>query len=364
MKTPFTRAYLSYNRLEWWFGHLATALAARIETVTCPMGRFSQPGHDVETRIEPLLEGGDHAFYLGSLDQLFPGIADLPMPSAVWIDVTPSRTPAPPPGLRIFDLVFTAQKDSIPMLERAGHRVEWLPFAVDTTLRNDPTVERIYDVGFVGSLDQPATRDERRAVLPRLERRYRLNDYRTPAFGDAMMRTYNQSRIAVNIPVPGGFSMRAFEAMAAGALFLTRHTDGGQDDLFVDGVHLVIYDTFDDLIDKIDYYLTHDAERAAIARAGREEVLRHHTYGHRAAQILETMATAAPRRQRDRATDMAAYAAFYDYIGRPDLLALMACDAGVPLSTRLRLLRRATLKFGRRVLDRRKARDAGRPTAS
>src|SRR5205823_881666 len=132
--------------------------------------------------------------------------------------------------------------------------------------------EKVYDVGFVGSLELPATRSERIDVLGRLERKYRLNDYRQPVFGDDMMRVYNMSRIVVNIPWANGLNMRTFEAMASGALLLTK-TAAGQPELFTDGMHLVTYRDSSDLIDKIDYYLQHDKERQDIACAGRTEVL-------------------------------------------------------------------------------------------
>ena len=349
----FSRAYLSHNRMEWWFGHLTTALARHVEIVACPMVRFNQPGHRVDADLSTLIDAdGQPSFYLGSSDQLFGGITELRMPTAIWSDYIP-QSPAPVPAyFRLFDVVFYTQKDIGPVLRQAGlSQAEWLPFAFDATLRNDPDAERIYDIGFVGSLEQPATRAERVQVLARLEGKYRLNDYRRAAFGDDMMRVYNQSRIAVNVPVPGGFNMRTFEAMAAGALLLTRAVGNGQEDFFRDGVHLVTYRDSDDLIDKVDYFLRNDAERREIAANGMREVLARHTYDHRAAQLLETMTKSTPARARDRAARLSAYADFYDYLGRPDLLAAVALARGVPPLKRLRLLTRAAVKCGRAAVD-------------
>lgn len=351
------RAYVSYNRLEWWCGHLATALARHVEVVACPMERYSQPGHPVLSDINQLIDLEERrAFYLGSVDQLFLNIADLPIPTCTWVDFFFPNSLNFLPCLRLFDVVFCSQKDSIPGLEQAGlGRVEWLPFALDTTLRNEPETEKVYDIGFVGSLQLPATRDERVDVLGRLERKYRMNDYRVPVFGDDMMRVYNQSRIVINIPACEGLNMRTFETLASGALLLTKPVGNGQDELFKDGTHLVTYHSEQDLADKIDYYLRHDREREEIASAGRREVLAKHTYDHRAARVLDVMvASPARTRAHDRAARIAAYAAFYDYLGRADLLAAVALDRGVPLATRVRLLWRAALKCGRFALNFRK----------
>ena len=86
-------------------------------------------------------------------------------------------------------MVFCSQKDAVGQIQQAGNpRVEWLPFAFDTTLRNDPGTPKIHDVGFVGSLGLRATRAERLDLLGRLEGRHRLNDYRKPVFGEEMVR--------------------------------------------------------------------------------------------------------------------------------------------------------------------------------
>jgi hypothetical protein len=364
MVTRFTRAYLSHNRLEWWFGHLAIALSRHLEVVERPMVRFNQPGHAVEADVTSLIDAGDHerAFYMGSLDQLFAGLADLPLRSAVWIDSPVSLSLDLLPRISLFDVVFSAQKDSVAALTAAGlTQVEWLPFAFDATLRNEPGADKVYDIGFVGSLDYPATRAERVDVLGRLERRYRLNDYRQPVFGDEMMRVYNQSRLVVNIPWPGGFNMRTFEALASGAMLLTKAVGNGQADLFTDGTHLVTYGDFSDLADKVDYYLTHEAERQQIASAGMRAVLAEHTYDHRAARLLEVVERASRARTSDRTRQARAYAAFYDYVGRSDLLAGVALDRGVPLLDRARMLARAALKFGRLASDiRKRAADAAK----
>ena len=54
---------------------------------------------------------------------------------------------------------------------------------------------------------------------------------------------------------------------------------GGQEDL-------VLYDSYDDLVDKIEFYLTHENRRKEIAHNGHEKVCRFHNYPERILQMI------------------------------------------------------------------------------
>lgn len=349
----FSQVITSHNRLEWWSVHLAAAFAARGLGVTnYPAAGYGETGYPAETSISRLVGRQDstETFYLGSLAHLLPGIANLPMPTAVWTDIILPLNVDLLPCLKLFDVVFCTQKDSLPAIAAAGIlNAEWLPFAFDTTLDDPAPQERRYDVGFVGSLDQPATQAERRHVLGLLEARYRMNDYRRAVYGTEMLNAYRQSRIVVNIPVPGGFNMRTFEALAGGALLLTKAVGNGQAELFQDGVHLVTYRDTDDLLAKVEYYLRHDRERKEIAAAGRREILSRHTYLHRAEHVLGRMHGAQRDRTRDTNAIAAAHLVGFDLLQRPDLLAQLALGRGLSFGLRCRLATRAVRRFAGQV---------------
>ena len=76
------------------------------------------------------------------------------------------------------------------------------------------------------------------------------------------------------------------EALACGPLVIS---DNQKDvfELFVEGEHLSCFDAADDLIEKIEYYLDRSGERKKIARQGRQEVIKNHTYVHRLKKLLE-----------------------------------------------------------------------------
>lgn len=58
---------------------------------------------------------------------------------------------------------------------------------------------------------------------------------------------------------------------------------------FEDGVDLVMYTSLDDLKRKCDYYLTHEEERAEIARNGYKKVMEQYTVGQAIDKMLATL---------------------------------------------------------------------------
>ncbi|MCP4040227.1 MAG: glycosyltransferase family 1 protein, partial [bacterium] len=67
-----------------------------------------------------------------------------------------------------------------------------------------------------------------------------------------------------------------------------------------DGREIVTYTGIDDCLEKVEYLLEHDAERGAIANAGRTRTLSQHTVRNRAKVINEVIqeALAANRRAK------------------------------------------------------------------
>ena len=87
-------------------------------------------------------------------------------------------------------------------------------------------------------------------------------------------------------------SNRLFQAMAAGgALLLQQHFDGMEDLLGLEhGKHLIVWKDYDDLREKIAYYLEHEDERAKIARAGQHEILKKHSFHARLRELFDMLA--------------------------------------------------------------------------
>jgi hypothetical protein len=108
------------------------------------------------------------------------------------------------------------------------------------------------------------------------------------AWGLQMYDIFCNSRIVLNRHSAASENyannMRLYEATGVGALLVTDMRDN-LGDLFKVGTEVVAYESADDLIEKVRYYLSHEEERAKIARAGQQRTLAEHTYGSRMQEL-------------------------------------------------------------------------------
>lgn len=79
---------------------------------------------------------------------------------------------------------------------------------------------------------------------------------------------------------------RPFNSMASGVFHLTHYVPG-LEEVFENRKHLVWFNSSAEAIELIEHYLVHDEERERIAEAGRQEVLAHHTWDLRIAEMIE-----------------------------------------------------------------------------
>lgn len=200
---------------------------------------------------------------------------------------------------RQFDHVFAQySRRHVEHFRAAGcPSVHFLPGGCDPAIHRAFDVPKAYDLVFVGQT-RPSYNPDRFRLMNRLQQAG-LDVVVTTAFMEEMALFFSRGRMVFNRTLGEGVIMRVFEAMACGTLLLTNRLapDVGQDDLFEDRIHFVCYDE-DSLEDLAHYYLAHPAEREAIARAGRREVLARHTYAHRAATLLATVFGETPAVER------------------------------------------------------------------
>ena len=154
-------------------------------------------------------------------------------------------------------------------------------------------------------LAQWITSMERQEVLTLLSERYPCYLYthkKTPFLPNIINRgtaahrkescyIFRCSKINLNITLRSirtGIPLRAFEIMGSGGFLLTNYQTDFLEH-FEPGIDFAYYDSYDDLLWKTEYYLTHEEERQAIARSGYEKVKKYHTYQNRFDQMLEIM---------------------------------------------------------------------------
>ncbi len=115
-----------------------------------------------------------------------------------------------------------------------------------------------------------------------------LNNHGAIDYYNQMPRIFKQSRINLNITlrsIKSGIPLRAFDIMGSGGFLLSNYQADFFDD-FVAGEDFAFYESKEDLLFKIDYYLTHEDERRAIAKCGHDKVTSRHTYRHRVREML------------------------------------------------------------------------------
>ncbi len=106
-----------------------------------------------------------------------------------------------------------------------------------------------------------------------------------------MPKVFASSKINLNITlrnIKTGIPLRIWDILGAGGFVLTNF-QAELLDFFEQGKHLVWYDSHSDMMDKIIYYLSHDKERAEIAREGNLLVRRKHTMEMRVKELVKTV---------------------------------------------------------------------------
>jgi spore maturation protein CgeB len=232
------------------------------------------------------------------------------------------------PGLaRAYDVIFHVQPGAFDApLREAGGFGHPLPMAFDPELHRpvaltaDERARYASELSFVG-----AAYHNRVQFLPALVplglRIWGTGWPAIPAFADCMPepnqhqsseasnRIFNASKINLNLhsspwadgvnPVGDYLNPRTFELAGAGAFQLVdqRSALAGA---FEPGAELETFCDLDECRRKIRHFLTHPAEREAIAAAGRRRALAEHTYAHRMGEALRVLAAGpvplAPRR--------------------------------------------------------------------
>jgi hypothetical protein len=256
-------------------------------------------GHRVTVIHDPVdvMQAGPFDLFL-VVDPWLHGLRDIPglrCPTvAIMIDVhqgLETRTLF----ARFFDHVFVAQRDFVERVATGRHdSVHWLPLAGDPDVHFVPSLPRDIDLGFVGKLGTPGT--DRHTVLSHVLARFSTNAYDRHHTPWEMGEIYSRSKIVFNKSIGGDVNMRAFEALAAGALLVTDRIENGLDDLLTEGEHYVGYNTAEEAVAHIDHYLGDENARVRIAKAGQALLRKHHTYDARLAQILRTVQAAGDAR--------------------------------------------------------------------
>lgn len=198
------------------------------------------------------------------------------------------------------DIAFVAQKDAVSNMLRDGvSNPIWLPHAVEPLAYNDSSdstgtkpynfAAKTYDLCFIGHVSS----QNRVEALDHMFRAFPNFYYGQALFNEAA-RKYAQSKVVFNIAMKDDLNMRCFEVLGSRSFLLTDRVQG-LEDVFVDGKHLVLYSSLEEAVDKARYYIAHDDEREAIARAGYAHVMANHTIDARVNRMLDEITKLIPQ---------------------------------------------------------------------
>ena len=154
-------------------------------------------------------------------------------------------------------------------------------------------VPETYDVGFVGN----PIPDERQLILKKAtEAGLKVKVHWCSQWSSQMLTPLQCSefmadcKIGFNFSGIAGANMRIYELMAMGKCVLTNaKPDGEPLNIFERDKHLVIYNSEDDCVRRMQYLLDNNELRKRIAMQGMKEVLEKHTYVKRMEYLLETI---------------------------------------------------------------------------
>jgi len=209
--------------------------------------------------------------------------------------------------LGVYDLMLSVVENFVDFFRKEGVNSELLRLGFEPLiLERLNGTKRSIPVSFVGQLTRPhASRQEwleylcqRLPVQVWSPSTDDLRDnspvircYHGCVWGIEMYKILNRSLMTLNhhIDVAGDYAGngRLFEATGTGTLLVT-DSKPNLHKMFEPGKEVVAYRSAEECAEMVQYYLEHDQEREAIARAGQQRTLRDHTYYQRM-QEFETI---------------------------------------------------------------------------
>jgi hypothetical protein len=186
------------------------------------------------------------------------------------------------------DLAATTAPECVEWYLREGCPAIFFPEASDPDIFYPmPDVSKIYDVCFVGSCY---------GIRKEIVMALRKAGVQVTAYGsgwekgriaaEELPKLFAQSKIVLGVGTIGhcrdfyALKMRDLDGPMSGSLYIT-HNNEDLYKLFDVGKEIVVYNTIDDCIEKVRYFLEHEIERDEIARNGFEKARKKHTWMNR-----------------------------------------------------------------------------------
>jgi spore maturation protein CgeB len=225
-----------------------------------------------------------------------------------------------PPYVNASDVFLTMSEGLVAEFKKYNPNVFWLTQAFEPSSFEIRGItqkdERFYssDVAFVGNLGSKAQYLERRRALervidaglrmkwwgPRIPRKFStlplIFGKLGRAYGGKFVWGEEYAKIARlakvflafdSMPhIKKSMSARMYTAVGCGAFYMCRHVDGIEE-VLNPGKEIVTFQSCEEMIDLLRYYVDKDALRRKISDAGRKRIMREHTYATRMKQLTD-----------------------------------------------------------------------------
>jgi len=201
---------------------------------------------------------------------------------------------------RYFDLCLTSTEDALKKYCVEGALPVYLPEGANPEIHKPYDVERPIDVSFVGQCY-----GNRPAIIQALKAR----GIHVEAFGygwpngplstEDMVCMYSKSKINLGFSGVAGhrdtycIKGRDFEIPMSGGLYLTEYNPE-LEKFFDVGKEIAVYRTFDELLEKIRYFLSNPEEAEIIRKNGFQRACREHTWEMRFERIFDLFGLIRP----------------------------------------------------------------------
>ena len=180
-----------------------------------------------------------------------------------------------------FDTILLSNIQHSHHFEGMVNSAVWFPNGYPPDLvKPDLTVTRSHDIGFCGSLI-----GNRESWLNLISNKFKLKKD-IFVIGNDMVKALSSYKIAFNINIADDINFRTFEATGSGAMLLTNYTPN-LEKLFKIGEEIIIYDSPEDLLRKIEIYTSDDDLRNMIANNGKNRSINNHSYDSRSKNLLK-----------------------------------------------------------------------------
>lgn len=98
------------------------------------------------------------------------------------------------------------------------------------------------------------------------------------------------------ISIQTGFPLRTWDILGCGG-FLLSNFQQELCEYFVPGEDFVYYESADDAVEKVAYFLSHENERIEIAHNAVEKIAAYHTFNHRVEEMFRIINPSLPPQQ-------------------------------------------------------------------